>query len=80
MEMTTEQIKGVESIVKNRLSYIFNYRDIIEFKDMIMDDIIEDIEDTADWSDFDEDEVCVEDAEIALSRVLLTLVGMIKKD
>ena len=37
---------------------------------LIIGDVIADIEETADWSDYVEDEYCLSDIQISLARVL----------
>lgn len=41
---------------------------------MIIDDVCSDIQDTADWSEMERDEICLGDVDIALSRVLFNCV------
>lgn len=42
-----------------------------EIRDLILDDVVLDIEETADWSDYcEDDEYCLGDIQIALARVL----------
>lgn len=73
--MTDTQEKIVKDIVNAKMqSIITDNIDRNSFVDAIMIDIIVDIEETADWSEMDDDEVCVGDIDIALARVLINLV------
>lgn len=71
MELTKIQIEGVRSYLIELLIPIFgDMRDREEIINLILDDVVVDIEETADWSDFEEDEIHSGDIEIALARVL----------
>lgn len=71
MKLTQEQIKGVRGYLIELLLPIFGDAwDREEVIDLVMADVVTDIEETADWSDFEEDEVHSGDIEIALARVL----------
>lgn len=71
MELSREQKKMIAVAVSAKLSPIFtDFHDRAEVVDAIMADIISDIEDTADWSGYCEDEYNLDDIEIALARVL----------
>lgn len=53
------------------LSTIFSdFREREEVQEAIIDDVITDIEETADWSDLEDDEVCFDDIDIAVSRTI----------
>ena len=74
--MTNTQKKIVKDIVNAKMqSIITDSVDRNGFVDAIIIDIIVDIEETADWSEMDDDEVCVGDIDIALARVLINLVN-----
>lgn len=74
--MTDAQEKIVKDIVNAKMqSIITDSVDRNGFVDAIMIDIIVDIEETADWSEMDDDEVCIGDIDIALARVLINLVN-----
>ena len=75
-DMTDAQEKIVKDIVDAKMqSIITDSVDRNNFVDSIIDRIIDDINETADWSELTDDEVCVEDIDIALARVLLNLVN-----
>ena len=75
MELTKEQLKGVRSHLVELLLPIFeDMRDREEIIDLIFDDVVLDIEETADWSHLEEDEVHTGDISIALARVLYEAV------
>lgn len=75
MKLTKEQIKGVRSYLVELLMPIFgDMRDREEIISLIFNDIVYDIEVTADWSELAEDEVHTGDVEIALARVLYEAV------
>ena len=74
--MTTKQIDYIYDYIRREFTNIFaEWRDLIIFVNNIYEDVVEDIDTTADWSGFDEDEVCENDIDISVSRVLLKLVG-----
>lgn len=74
--MTDAQEKIVKDIVNAKMqSIITDSVDRNGFVDSIIDSIIDDINETADWSEMDGDEVCVGDIDIALARVLINLVN-----
>jgi hypothetical protein len=73
--MTELQLDAVRDEVSIFLSDIFpDYQERHEVLDLIINDVLEDIEETADWSDYCEDEYCLGDIQIALARVLLEAV------
>lgn len=75
-DMTDAQEKIVKDIVDAKMqSIITGSVDRNNFVDSIIDRIIDDINETADWSELTDDEVCVGDIDIALARVLLNLVN-----
>ena len=45
-----------------------------EVVNLIIGDVIVDIEETADWSDYEDDEYCLGDIQIALKRVIKNAV------
>ena len=51
-----------------------DYHDRYEVVDLILDDVVADIDETADWSDYEDDEYNLGDIQIALARVLLETV------
>lgn len=74
--MTDAQEKIVKDIVDAKMqSIITDSADRNNFVDSIIDSIIDDINETADWSEMTDDEVCVGDIDIALARVLIGLVN-----
>lgn len=71
MKLTEMQLDAVRDEVSIFLSDIFSdYQERHEVLDLIINDVLEDIEETADWSNFEEDEYCLGDIRIALARVL----------
>lgn len=64
-----------KEIIKGRTDYLLSYifpdaHDRSAVVEAIADDVINDIDETADWSRFEWDEYCHEDINIALARVL----------
>ena len=75
MRLTEEQAKGVRGYLIELLLPIFGDAwDREEVIDFILDDVVTDIEETADWSHLEEGEVHTGDVEIALARVLKAAV------
>ena len=73
--MTELQLDAVRDEVSIFLSDIFSdYQERHEVVDLILDDVVADIDETADWSDYSEDEYCLGDIQIALARVLISAV------
>ena len=73
--MTELQLDAVRDEVSIFLGDIFrDYQDRHEVIDLIIDDIIADIEETADWSDYDDDEYNIGDIQIATARVLKSAI------
>lgn len=71
MQLTDLQIDGVRDEVSILLQNIFlDDVERHEIRDLILDDVVQDIEETADWSDYCEDEYNLGDIQIALARVL----------
>lgn len=71
MEVTLEQRFVISLIIKGKLGKLFiNDNEVEEVCNLIFDDVISDIEDCADWSDLEQDEVNEADVDIAISRVL----------
>ena len=71
MEVTIEQRFVISLIIKGKLGKLFiNDNEVEEVCNLIFDDVISDIEDCADWSDLEKDEVNEADVDIAISRVL----------
>jgi hypothetical protein len=71
MKLTETQLDAVRGEVSVMLAYIIrDYNERHEVVDLILDDVVADIEETADWSDYCEDEYCLWDIQIALARVL----------
>lgn len=74
-DMTDAQEKIVKGVVDAKMqSIITDSVDRNNFVNSIIDSVIDDINETADWSELTDDEVCVGDIDIALARVLLNLV------
>ena len=73
--MTELQIDAVRDEVSIMLANIIrDHHDRHEVVDLILDDVVADIEETADWSDYCEDEYNLGDIQIALARVLISAV------
>ena len=71
MKLTELQLDAVRDEVSILLLDIFP--DIVErheIRDLILDDVVQDIEETADWSDYEDDEYNLGDIQIAVARVL----------
>ena len=69
--MTRVQEIIVRGQIDALLSSIFHDTwDREEVKEEIADDVIADIESSADWSDLESDEVVTDDIDIAVARVL----------
>jgi hypothetical protein len=73
--MTELQLDAVRDEVSIFLGGIIpDYHDRHEVLDLIIDDVVADIEETADWSDYEDDEYNLGDIQIALARVLISAV------
>jgi hypothetical protein len=73
--MTELQIDAVRDEVSIFLGNIIpGYHERHEVVDLILDDVVADIEETADWSDYEDDEYNLGDIQIALARVLKSAV------
>ena len=73
MNLTKKQRELVASFINKKLGQIFgNVSEVASIFDLIFDDVVSDIEDTADWSclTIEGDEVVNSDVEIAISRIL----------
>ena len=73
MNLTKKQRELVASFINKKLGQIFgNVSEVASIFDLIFDDVVSDIEDTADWSTLtiEGDEVVNSDVEIAISRIL----------
>lgn len=69
-ESQVDAIKDEVSIMLGNI--IFDHNDRHEVVDAVLDDVLSDIEETADWSKFEEDEYSISDSDItiALARVV----------
>ena len=77
MELTKMQIDGVRDEVSNMLKHVFyDNRDREDVVDLILDDVVRDIEEIADWSNYGEDEYCLDDVRIALARVIKNAIEL----
>lgn len=75
MRLTEMQLDAVRDEVSIFLGNIIpDYHDRHEVVDLILDDVVADIEETADWSNYEDDEYCLGDIQIALARVLISAV------
>ena len=71
MRLTEMQLDGVREEVSILLYNIFpDDAERHEIRDLILDDVVLDIEETADWSGYEDDEYNLEDIQIALARVI----------
>jgi hypothetical protein len=71
MKLTEMQLDAVRDEVSILLYNIFpDDAERHEIRDLVLDDVVLDIEATADWSDYEEDEYCLGDIQIALARVI----------
>lgn len=77
MELTEMQLDAVGDEVNDMLKGIFyNNRDREEVIDLIIDDVVQDIEETADWSEYEDDECNLGDVRIALARVIKNAIEL----
>lgn len=75
MRLTELQIDAVRDEVSILLQNIFlDDAERHEIRDLILDDVVMDIEETADWSGYEDDEYCLGDIQIALARVIKNAV------
>ena len=73
--MTKEQRELVEQELHERLScFISDNPDRNGVVGAIIDDVIADIDECADWSNYESDEVNVDDIHIALARAIIERV------
>ena len=70
MQLTELQLDAVRDEVSILLQNIFPYDARHEIRDLVLDDVVLDIEETADWSGYEDDEYCLGDIRIALARML----------
>lgn len=49
-----------------------DWQDATEASNELIDDVVVDIEETADWEGYEDDEICINDVHIAVRRVLLS--------
>lgn len=72
MKLTKEQVEQVKDEVvlfaQDQLGLGFGEAD--NMAETLLTDIVADIEETADWSDLESDEVCLGDITIAIGRVI----------
>lgn len=70
-DFTKPQVDGIENRVHEILgAVITDAVDRDNAVDAILSDVINDIEETADWSDLDDDECNIGDIDIAVARVV----------
>lgn len=75
MELTNYQLIGVRSYLIELLLPIFeDMREREAVIDTIFNDVVLDIETSADWSELEDDEVHTGDISIALARVLKGMI------
>lgn len=76
MKLTESQKQSVKDEVYTFLRNIFeDWQDCEEITETVLEDVTEDIELTADWKRFDDDEYSVSDIQIALARVIYKAIG-----
>jgi hypothetical protein len=75
MKLTEMQLDGVRDEVSILLYNIFpDDAERHEIRDLVLDDVVLDIEETADWSGYEDDEYNLGDIQIALARVIKNAV------
>ena len=75
MRLTEMQLDAVRDEVSILLYNIFpDDAERHEIRDLVLDDVVLDIEETADWSGYEDDEYNLEDIQIALARVIKSAV------
>jgi len=75
MKLTEMQLDAVRDEVSILLYNIFpDDAERHEIRDLVLDDVVLDIEETADWSGYEVDEYCLGDIQIALARVIKSAV------
>ena len=75
MKLTKDQLDGVRIYLIELLLPIFeDMREREEVINLIFNDVVTDIEATADWSELEDDEVHTGDVSIALARVLKPII------
>ena len=73
MKLTNYQKDAVYTEIFDMFSsHILDIRESTELSNLIIDDVIEDIESTADWSLYNEDEYNSSDVSLAIYRTLKT--------
>ena len=79
--MNEKRRLGIEIQLQGEMSSVISDAvDRNHFVGNVIDKVIEDIEDTADWSELEEDEIHGGDVTIALSRVLLMMSDKIVEE
>ena len=77
MELTEMQLDAVQDEVNILLGDIFlDDTELYEICDLIIDDVVQDIEETADWDNYDDDEYNLGDIRIALARVIKNAIEL----
>ena len=77
MKLTEMQLDAVRDEVSIFLKDIFlDDAERHEIRDLVLDDVALDIEETADWSGYEDDEYNLGDIRIALARVLKKAVEL----
>ena len=75
MKLTEMQLDAVRDEVSILLQDIFpDDAERHEIRDLVLDDVVLDIEETADWSGYEDDEYNLGDIQIALKRVIKNAV------
>ena len=77
MGLTEMQLDAVQDEVNILLGDIFlDDTELYEICGLIIDDVVQDIEETADWDNYDDDEYNLGDIRIALARVLKNAIEL----
>ena len=77
MKLTEIQLDAVRDEVSLLLGEIFlDNAERHEIRDLVLDDVVQDIEETADWSNYDENEYNFGDVRIALARVIKNAIEL----
>ena len=75
--MTRTQEKVVRRFVSAKLGAIFHDSyDKERVVDTLIEDVVSDIDETADWSSLEYDEVYIGDIKISLARILIKRIGL----
>lgn len=69
--ITDIQKESIKDYIRTKFRCItMEEREVYELTALVIDDVITDIEETADWENIEDDEIVLDDVDIALRRVL----------